>query len=147
MVFSEQSGEVKFADKLPVIGGDTQIQFSSGSVYGFFAIKTESSSVSDLFAEVGKTAMPLNNEGSIYPLYWGRDINPGSRIADHVRPRTKTGNAELEKIDALRQFRVIFGIVYVSRYQDFENELHSDFPPLVGSSARGKLSTFTSVLS
>lgn len=147
MVFSEQSGEVNFADSETAFGGNTKIQFSSGSVYGFFAIKTETSSESELFKEVKRTSASLNSEASIYPLYWGKDINPGSRIADHVRPRAKTGNAELEKIVALRKFRVIFGIVYVSRYQDFEKKLHKDFPPLVGSPARGKQSTFTSVLS
>lgn len=145
-VLSEQSGEILFADAGTCIGKETKIHLSSGSVYGFFAIKTKTSSESDLFKEVKRASTALDVEANIYPLYWGKDINPGSRIADHVRPRTKTGNAELEKIVALRKFRVVFTVIYVERYQQFEKELHDDFPPLVGSSIAGRQSIYTSVL-
>jgi hypothetical protein len=148
-VFSELSGEISFGDSQSVLGKETKTQFSSGSVYGFFAIKTNVSSETELFKEIGiPQCLALDSEASIYPLYWGKGINPCVRIQDHVCHRASTNNnARLEEIAALRHFKVIFGSIYVARYKSFEQDLHKNFPPLIGSAKGGKdLGKYTSML-
>ena len=140
------SGEVKFDDTTDEIGGNTKIYLSSGAVYCFLAIPTKKSSVKDLFSETKSKTIPIDNKSKALPIYFGKDINPGSRIADHVRPRSKTGNAELEKIASLRGFKLIYGAIYVDKYSEFENLLHSKFSPLVGSPKHGSRAKFTFIV-
>jgi len=144
--YENLSGEVKFGDSDDVIGGDTNVYLSSGSVYCFLAIAIEGSSTEQLFSEVGRAAQPIDSDGMIYPIYFGKDINPGSRIADHVRPRSVTVNAGLEGIKSLRKFRLIYGSIYVARYSEFESFLHEMYAPLIGTSRAGRQSTYTVIV-
>ena len=137
------SGEIEFSDSADTIGANTNIYLSSGSVYCFIAIKADNSDIEALFEETGNTVNEIQKNSGQYLIYCGKDINPGSRIAAHVRPRTNTGNAELEKISALRNFQIIYGSVYVQNYLNFEQLVHKKHPPLIGSPRPGKKSKYT----
>ncbi len=139
-VYTNLSGDVVFADSENMVGAETKVHVSSGSVYCILAVVTCKSDIDSLFEEVGYTVHSIDSKHSLYPIYYGKDIYPGSRIADHVRPRKAggTGNAELEKIKALRKLKVIFGSIYVENYLEFEQLLHSKHKPLLGTSRAGK---------
>jgi len=139
--YTNLSGDVIFADNGDKIGDNTTVYLSSGSVYCFFAIETEQSDIKALFEETKRTVNAIDVSNKVYPLYWGKGLSALTRISDHVKFRAETStnkNAELEKIKALRKFRVIFGCIYVSCYDEFEKLLHEEYPPLVGSSKTGK---------
>jgi hypothetical protein len=53
----------------------------------------------------------------------------------------KNGNVNLPSIQEIRGLQLIFGGILVARYREFEEMLHNDYPPLRGSSARGRAST------
>jgi len=142
-VFENLYGEIQIDDLKAKKGKNTIIHLSTGSVYGIFAIETDDSNEKELFSECNKIASSVTKDKKIYPVYWGKDISPGSRIADHVRPRESTGNAELENINALRGFKLVYGCIYVSKYNEFEKHLHQKYPPLVGTPRRGSKSKFT----
>jgi len=145
-------GKIKLDDLNGIIGGNSKISLSSGSVYGIFAIETENSNINQLINEVNdKKTKELKDYGSImtdgnnkiYPIYWGKDINPGSRIVAHSRHYPGTGNAELEKYPALRNFNLIYGSIYVTKYRDFEDHLFKKYQPLLGTNKVGKESKIT----
>ena len=73
----------------------------------------------------------------------GGNINPGNRIVIHSRPNPNTGNAKLEEIKELRNFKLIFGCIFITKYKDFESYLHKNYPPLIGTSRSGKGSKVT----
>ena len=131
-------GDIELADAKGVVGGGSKAHFSTGSVYGIFVVETDKGKMSKLFEEVGNEVESIDQAGTIYPIYWGKDIHPGSRILAHARHNPGTGNAELEKIKALRDLNLIYGCVYVTTYDKFEQHLHTTYKPLLGTSGSGK---------
>ncbi len=72
-----------------------------------------------------------------YPVYWGKDISPVSRIKAHVQGHTN-GNIGLPNIAELKGARLMFGAVLVSEYQRFEALLHQHCPPFKGTPSLGR---------
>ena len=107
------------------------IQQSSGAVYGIWAHADEAPRAH--LAEI--PGFP-----GWYPVYWGKDISPVSRLRAHVKNH-KNGNINLPAIEVLKGTRLIFGAILVSNYTGFEALLHKLYPPLKGSPAAGRQST------
>lgn len=112
------------------------IEQSSASVYGIW-VNSSGPPREDVSEVPG-------HEGW-YPVYWGKDIAPVSRLKAHVQNH-KNGNARLRSRDELKDRSLIFGAVIVSRYTAFERMLHSRFRPLYGSSQGGRSTTVVRVL-
>lgn len=75
-----------------------------------------------------------------YPLYWGKDIYPGSRINAHITEPKGTGTMELSKYSSLENCKIICGgiLVELKSYEMFEQNLHSNYKPILGSSKKGR---------
>lgn len=145
-MYDNLHGEIILEDDKEKLGANSKVHLSTGSVYGIFAIKTKNSNIEKLFEETQKSkdsVKSIDEQQNIYPVYWGKDINPGSRIVTHSRPNPNTGNAKLEEVKELRNFKLIFGSIFVTKYKDFESYLHKNYPPLIGTSKCGKGSKIT----
>lgn len=46
---------------------------------------------------------PLKCYSKLFPIYWGKDITPVSRIKAHVQNHKSTGNADLRSIVELKE--------------------------------------------
>lgn len=109
------------------IGQTPAIHQSCGSVYGIWA----------------RSSTPLSPEleaipghGDWYPVYWGKDISPVSRMKAHVQGH-ENGNIDLPNVAEVMGKELIFGAILVARYNSFESLLHDRFPPFKGSSKEG----------
>ena len=107
---------------------DKPIKQSCGAVYGI-VVESDTPPRASL--------KPLKHYPKLFPIYWGKDIAPVSRIKAHVQNHASTGNASLRKIHELKGKRIIFGAIFVEKYQDFEAHLHKTYPPLKGSIRSG----------
>ena len=105
------------------------IKQSSGAVYGIFVESNTS---------FQPNCKPFKAYPELYPVYWGKDITPVSRVKAHIQNHKNTGNINLGEIKAIAEKRLIFGAILVSRYQKFEAYLHETYPPLTGSSRKGR---------
>jgi hypothetical protein len=123
-VFDSMFGEIRLGENSPI----TQ---SSGSVYGIWV-----NTVVPL--EPGCTPIPTFPDW--YPVYWGKDIAPMSRMKAHVQGH-KNGNVNLPSIPELQGRKLIYGGILVARYREFEQLLHKEYPPMRGSAANGRNST------
>ncbi|MDD2810262.1 hypothetical protein [Rhodoferax sp.] len=123
-LFSEIFGELCLSDS-------AAIKQSSGAVYGILA---ESDSI------LGEGVKAINPDSNLYPVYWGKDIAPVSRLKAHVQNHQSTGNANLRSREELVGKHLFFGAILVSRYTEFEAHLHSKYPPMIGTGARGRVS-------
>jgi hypothetical protein len=106
-----------------------------GSVYG---IAVESPN------DIMRDNMPLKafpNEPNLYPVYWGVDQKPLSRILAHVYNYENTGNAKILTHPELVGKKVYFGIVLIKEFRELEIILHKKYPPLIGDGRRGRIST------
>ena len=117
------------------LGGQFPIQQSAAAVYGIWAYMSAA-------PKTGLAQVP--GFPSWYPVYWGKDISPLSRIKAHVQGH-KNGNIGLPSIAELRGARLVFGAVLVSEYQRFEALLHQHCPPLKGTPRIGRQSTVVKV--
>ena len=144
-IYDNLYGEIKLNDSEEKLGGMSIVHLSAGSVYGIFAIKKENSDLDKLFKETNNKIKPIDKDNKIFPIYWGKDINQGSRILTHARPRKKTGNAKLEEIKELRNFILIYGYIFISNYEEFEIYLHKEYPPLIGTTRHGNTSRYTKI--
>jgi hypothetical protein len=122
-VFNEVSGILDIYDDDP-----HPIKQSSGAVYGIFA-KSEASLLETKVIEGHK---------NLYPVYWGCDICPPSRIVAHAKAYKGTGNAKLKENSEIKGKQLIWGAIFVSDYKGFEQCLHKKFKPLIGTSRAGK---------
>lgn len=113
------------------IGARYPITQSSGSVYGIWV-------QSDL--PPTETIASIPGFENWYPVYWGKDISPVSRMKAHVQGH-KNGNIALPTVIEVQNKNLIFGAILVARYRDFEKLLHQRFPPLKGSAASGRSQT------
>lgn len=123
-VFNDMFGTIDLTADLPI----TQ---SSGAVYGIWA-KAESPLRSGL--------EPIPGHPKWFPVYWGKDITPVSRMKAHVKGH-ENGNINLPIVKEVQGKPLIFGAILVEKYQAFEAILHSCYRPMLGSSRPGKQST------
>lgn len=120
-VFNEVSGTLD-------IDAHPPIKQSSGAVYGIFAKSKEPLS----------KIKEIEEHTNLYPVYWGADISPPSRIGAHAKAYEGTGNAKLKENPEIKGKKLIWGAIFVSDYKGFEQHLHKEFKPLLGTSRSGK---------
>jgi hypothetical protein len=113
------------------LGQTSPVEQSCGAVYGIWA-----QSPAPLTAGLS----PLPGYPQWYPVYWGKDISPVSRLKAHVQGH-RNGNINLPSIREVQGLPLVFGSILVSRYEQFERLLHSRFPPLRGSGRTGRQAT------
>lgn len=130
IIFSEIFGELNLSDSVP-------IKQSSGSVYGILV---------ELQNAPKAGIRPINFNSNLYPVYWGKDISPVSRLKAHVQNHRSTGNANLKSRQELVGKRLLFGAILVSKYSDFEAHLHKKYPPMIGTSRIGRTSKIIEIL-
>jgi hypothetical protein len=111
------------------LGQIPSILQSSGAVYGIWV--NANAAPSNVISE-------LPGYRNWYPVYWGKDISPVSRMKAHVQGH-RNGNINLPSIPEVRGKPLVFGAILVARYAEFESLLHTRFPPLKGTSANGKV--------
>ncbi|NJD39672.1 MAG: hypothetical protein FIA89_15325 [Geobacter sp.] len=120
-IFDSLYGSIQI-DQIP------SILQSSGAVYGIWV---------EADVAPSRAVSELPGYRNWYPVYWGKDISPLSRMKAHVQGH-RNGNINLPKITEIRGKRLIFGAILVARYVEFELLLHSQFPSLKGTPAIGK---------
>ncbi|QRK09687.1 hypothetical protein JQX13_06040 [Archangium violaceum] len=111
-MFNELYGEIDFRRSSARKAETTPVKLPSGSVYGIFAYPDNKAAGKALLEATHCEASEVEPiDGGAYPLYWGRDIHPGSRVMAHARVRNgNTGNAKLEQIPALQKCKVLFKV-------------------------------------
>lgn len=117
------------------LGGDFPVQQSAAAVYGIWA---------QLPCAPKAGLAPVPGFSDWYPIYWGKDIAPVSRIKAHVQGHNN-GNIRLRGITELRGARLVFGAILVSEYQRFEALLHQHCRPLKGTAFSGRQGTVVKV--
>ena len=110
-----------------------------GGVYGI-AIKLEDSEVKDFFSKHKDEKKdlrveewkPLDDEGveKYYPLYWGKDINLGFRLFEHMKSSKSTWTIQLDKKTYLIGKDLIYGAVLCSNPKDNEKLLREKYPDI-----------------
>lgn len=118
------------------IGEAETISQSSGAVYGIF-VKSE--------APPSPSLLEIPGHKNWYPVYWGKDMTPTSRIRAHVQGH-KNGNINLPSIVELRGKPLIFGAILVPRYFELETILHRRFPPFKGRNSQGRTRTVSRIV-
>lgn len=117
------------------LGAAYPIQQAAGAVYGIWAQMPMS-------PRPGCEAIP--GFANWYPVYWGKDISPVSRLKAHVQGH-RNGNINLPGIHEIRGAQLVFGAILVSDYLRFERLLHARFPPFKGNGSAGRLGTVVRV--
>ncbi len=69
-------------------------------------------------------------EGNIYPLYWGKDINLGSRLYEHSKNSSTVGSLQLNKRKTLIGKKVFYGAVLCVNKEQHEKVLHKKYPDI-----------------
>jgi hypothetical protein len=141
-LYEEIFGEIEISN------GSKRITQSTGSVYGL-VVQLDQNSLNEVLSQLPKNRRvcePKPLFDNCYPLYWGKDINPGSRIKAHVQNPEGTGNAKLDTYSSLYEKKIIYAAILVSKYESFEAFLHKNFPPLLGQGRRGKVSRIVTIL-
>jgi len=110
------------------IGRERPIEQASAAVYGIWA-------KSPTPPRIGLS--PLPDYEDWYPVYWGKDISPVSRLKAHVQGH-KNGNINLPGLSQVQGLPLVFGAVLVTEYRRFESLLHTKYPPLRGSPNVGR---------
>lgn len=128
-IFDSMFGTIRLGQPLPIIQ-------STGAVYGIW--------VQDVAPPRVHVAEIPGHPGW-YPVYWGRDIAPVSRMKAHVQGHKANGNANLPAVLEIQGKPLIFGAILVERYDEFEALLHNQHRPLKGTSASGRSRTVVSI--
>ncbi|SHG46671.1 hypothetical protein SAMN02745753_03976 [Marinomonas polaris DSM 16579] len=113
------------------------IRQSTGAVYGVL-VESKTPPRKDL--------KPIKGFPNLYPVYWGKDIAPVSRLKAHVQNHQSTGNADLRSIEEIQGKRLLFGAIFVEKYSEFEGYLHDSYPPIKGQKSRGRTGTIVEVI-
>ena len=113
------------------------IKQSSGAVYGVW-VKSETI--------LNNEVKSIPNYPKWYPVYWGKDIKPISRISAHVQNHKGTGNAKLRAMQLIKDKPIIFGALFVERYNEFERLVHQNYPALKGAGQTGKNSSIIQIM-
>lgn len=112
-----------------------QVIQNAGSVYGVF-IKIGKDDLDKLPKKYDKNAYKIDDD--YYVLYWGKDVHPSNRISKHLKANILTGSLHLNKKTELHNYELIWGCIIVNKYGEFEEYLHKNFKPILGSSFAGK---------
>ena len=118
-----------------LLGNPTPIQQSSGAVYGIWVFSDE----------IPEGIESLPGHRNWYPVYWGKDIAPVSRMKAHVQGH-RNGNINLPSRVFLRNKQIIYGAILVSNYQNFEQFLHGRYTPMFGTNRVGSRSTIIEIV-
>ena len=119
------------------LSDNTPIKQSSGAVYGIW-VKSES--------KLNNVLKSIPKYPDWYPVYWGKDIKPISRISAHVQDHKGTGNASLRTIQHIKFKPLIFGALFVERYKEFERLVHQKYPALINAGKPGKNSSIIQIM-
>jgi len=122
LVLDSMFGKIQLGQEFP-------IKQSSGAVYGIW--------VHDAVPPKNNLSEMPGNAGW-YPVYWGKDVSPVSRIKAHVQGHKNNGNANLPSVKEIQGKSLIFGAILVARYDEFEAMLHRRHPPLKGTASKGR---------
>ena len=137
--------EIIGTDKIGFISGDIEnpgtenckLQTCRGSVYGI-AIRLEGDEITSFYDSIPikhKNNTKINHWISIgdkyYPLYWGKDINLGSRPYAHTKSMKSTGTLQLNDINELKGKKLIFGAMPCINYELHEKEIREQFPDIL----------------
>lgn len=117
------------------LGREFPIEQSSGSVYGIW-VSSSMPPQPDL--------APVPGYSDWYPIYWGKDIAPASRMKAHVQGH-KNGNINLPNIQELKGERLVYGAIFVSSYERFEKLVRQCSPPMLGTPLRGRVGSVVKV--
>lgn len=112
-----------------------------GGVYGI-AIKLKKSEVKDFFDKAvdAKKKMDFNDWKPLgdnkkaneryYPLYWGKDINLGFRLFEHMKSSKYSWTIQLDKKTYLIGKDLIYGAVLCSNPKENEKKLRDKYPDI-----------------
>lgn len=107
-----------------------------GGVYGI-AVKLEEDEVESFFNEhrdERKKDLKYSDWKSIgneyYPLYWGKDINLGFRLFEHMKSSKSTWTIQLNKKPYLIGKDLIYGVVLCSNTKDNEKLIRKKYPDI-----------------
>ena len=110
-----------------------------GGVYGI-AIKLKDDEAAKFFAkhkDIKKNFefekwIPLSQDNGekYYPLYWGKDINLGFRLFEHMKSSKSTASIQLDQKVDLFEKDIIYGAVFCSNNKENENLLHNQYPDI-----------------
>lgn len=118
---------------------DCSLSDERGCVYGI-AIKIDEESIAkDIFKKIPKRNKKISNvsewqpiDGSkYYPLYWGKDINMGSRLHSHTKNSKTTHSIQLNTLSVLFDKEIIYGAVPCENRETHEKELHKSYKCLL----------------
>lgn len=115
-----------------------------GSVYGVVIDIPDSNDLEFVFKEYNEnTTLNLEDwlpiKGTLYPLYWGMDINLGKRLLAHATTKNSTTGAirlNNERYKNLDRFDVYYGTILVSDYSDCEQLLHQKYKSLLSKTVK-----------
>lgn len=112
---------------------------SSGSTYGIWVELNDSTIKNALIADLVKCGKKVNPKSTAiysnwYPLYWGKDINPGSRIKAHFKASSSTNALNLSQLNLSQNYNFKYGLILVSDYSNFESFLHENYPTIISNS-------------
>ena len=112
-----------------------------GAVYGF-AVHLDQTDLKALFDEARtrklsrasrlKSIRPI--EGTLYPLYWGKDKYLGARPYQHLNDPAKTGAIRLSTYMALRGKTIACVSLVVSDYAAAEQIMRKAYPDMLKTS-------------
>jgi len=129
-VFDSIYGDISLDRNSPI----TQ---SSGAVYGIWAF-SDSSIRDELLAIPGHR--------NYFPVYWGKDISPVSRMKAHVQGHRNNGNIRLREQNELQGKRLIYAAILISNYQQFEQLLIERYVPMLGTRRVGSRSRVIEII-
>lgn len=134
-------------DKIDFIGGDIlgvgtdecRLSDERGSVYGIAIQIKDKNDKETVFNAVSKSRRKLENAdqwkeitNDFYPLYWGKDVNMGSRLFSHTKTMKSTGTLQLNTISSvLGEHRIIYGAVPCLNRLTNEDKLHERYADLL----------------
>ncbi|MBE5745533.1 MAG: hypothetical protein E7355_05330 [Clostridiales bacterium] len=110
-----------------------------GGVYGI-AIKLATSEAEEFFLQHKDEKkdlnfydwIPLGEKGleNYYPLYWGKDINLGFRLFEHMKSSKSTASVQLDQRTDLIGRDIIYGAVFCSKNAENEKLLRQKYPDI-----------------
>ena len=109
-----------------------------GAVYGF-AVHLNKNDLKSLFEEAQARGLSriakLENihpiEGTLYPLYWGKDKQLGARPYQHLNDPTKTGAIRLSTYKSLSGKAIFCATLVVSDYVAAEGIIQKAYPDML----------------
>ena len=130
-------------DKIEYISGEIkncgtkecELTGTRGSVYGV-AIKLKGSEKDDFFNNLINKKKNIKKEKWVsigedfYPLYWGIDINMGSRLTAHINSYSGTGALQLNGI-SMGTFQIVYGAMPCLNREIHEKTLKKRFPDIL----------------